>query len=107
MKRERESDSAERASWAEMEWLVRWKNPNWAEAERRSVRRVGFWGEREMRGGEVIVVMVVGGGERRVGRERVGGRRWSRRDKTSAEAAEEGRGLGWVEGVGGGAAGVP
>lgn len=84
-----------------MEWLVSWKKPSWEEAER---REEGFWAEREMRGGERVVV-VVGGGERREGRERVGGRRWRRRDRTSEGSDEVERGLGcWVDGVGGGAA---
>lgn len=52
-----------------------------------------------MRGKDVARV------ERRVGRERVGGRRWRRRERVSADAAEE---ASWLcdcaDGVGGGAA---
>ena len=43
--------------------------------------------------------------ERRVGRDRVGGRRWRRRERASAAAAEEESWLfGCADGVGGGAA---
>lgn len=68
-----------------MEWSVSWKKPSREEAER---REVGFSLEREMRGGERVVVVLVGDGERRVGRERVGGRRWRRRERTS-EGSDE------------------
>ncbi len=102
-KRASESDSAEWASWDEMEWSVSWKNPSCKEAESRpsSWVVVSLTG-RESMGGHVA------GGERRVGRERVGGgRRWKSLESASA-ASDVARGLlGCVDGVGGGAAVAP
>lgn len=104
MSKERASDSAEVASWEGMEWLVSWKKPNRELAERRLERRVSAGSEREISGG-VVAAVVVGGDERRVGRERVrvGVRRWRRHERGSG-ASEVERRLGWAEGVGGGAA---
>lgn len=86
-----------------MEWWVSWKNPSWELAERMFEWRVSVVSERVIMGG-----VVVGGDERREGRERVrvGVRRWRRHEKVSA-ASEVERRLLWVEGVGGGAEVVP
>ena len=81
-----------------------WKNPSWDEAESRSSSRVGAvaLSFRERVGGHVA------GGERRVGRVRVGeGRRWRRMESASAASDVERGMLGCAEGVGGGAAVAP
>lgn len=81
-----------------------WKKPSWDEAESRSSSRAGavVLLSRERAGGHVA------GGERRVGRVRVGeGRRWRRMESASA-ASDVDRGmLVCAEGVGGGAAVAP
>lgn len=81
-----------------------WKNPSWDEAESRSSSRVGAVAVlfRERVGGQMA------GGERRVGRVRVGeGRRWRRMESASAASDVERGMLGCAEGVGGGAAVAP
>ena len=81
-----------------------WKNPSCDEAESRSSSRVGAVAVlfRERVGGHVA------GGERRVGRVRVGeGRRWRRMESASAASDVERGMLGCAEGVGGGAAVAP
>ncbi|KAL2456268.1 Uncharacterized protein Fot_56973 [Forsythia ovata] len=90
-----------------MRWWMSWKKPCSWEAERREEWRVGLVSEREITGGVMVVEVEESGEERRVGRERerVGGRRWRRRESASAVASEVT--LDWVDGVGGGAAVAP
>lgn len=84
--RERASDSADSASCGVMTWRASWKYPSSKEEEGR--------GESEVvvgRGVVVVAVVVVAAarGERRVERERVGGRRWNRRERVSAASEEQ------------------
>lgn len=79
-----------------------WKKPSWDEEEKR-VLKLAWTSDKETEGGHVA------GGERRLGRERVGGRRWRSLERVSAVAPDDvdRRLLGCVEGVGGGAEVAP
>lgn len=87
-----------------MEWLVSWKKPS-SETEGRAVDREELRSGKGITEGEVVVV--ASEERRRSNRgvlERVGGRRWRRRERRSVAAESE------VEvklGVGGGADVVP
>lgn len=86
-----------------MEWLVSWKKPD-SETEVSVEDRVELRSGKEMTGGEVVVAASEERRRSKVGvLERVGGRRWRRRERRSVEVEVEVK-LGWVmEGVGGGA----
>lgn len=73
---ETDSDSADSASWGEIGWVSSWKNPSSKAEESVARERFERVGTDLVVGGAVAVVKARG--DKRMGRERLGGRRLSK-----------------------------